>query len=129
VEHALEEEYDVVMPDARGHGYSSAPTQGYSYDTLAADVLSLIEALELTNAILIDHSMGGITAALAASLNPKRLRGLVLADPPFLTPERQRKVYESDALAQHRRILDRSKEDFLAELRIRHSHRSSELIE
>ena len=73
--------------------------------------------------------MGGMTAAVVASQNPKRLKGLVLADPTFLTPQRQREVYESDVTAQHRRVLNGSKEDFLSEIRIRHNHRSSELIE
>jgi len=126
---ALEEDYDVIMPDARGHGNSSAPDQGYCYDNLAADALSLIEALRLVSPVLIGHSMGGMTAALAASQNSKQLRGLVLADPTFLTPQHQHEVHKSDVAAQHRRILDRSKENFLSELRIRHKHRSSELIE
>ena len=91
--------------------------------------LGFIEALGLNNSVLLGHSMGGMTAAVAASQNPKSLRGLVLADPTFLTPERQREVHESDVAAQHRRILDRSKEDFLIELRIRHRTRSPELIE
>ncbi|MES2274285.1 MAG: alpha/beta hydrolase, partial [Chlamydiota bacterium] len=111
---ALEEDYDVVMPDARGHGNSSAPNQGYSYDILAADVLNLIEALRLTNPVLLGHSMGGMTAAVVASQNPKQLRGIVLADPTFLTPQRQLEVHESDVTAQHHRILDLSREDFLA---------------
>ena len=126
---ALEEEYDVIMPDARGHGNSSAPAQGYCYDNLANDVLSLIDAFGLATPVLIGHSMGGMTAALIASRNPKRLRGLVLADPTFLTPQRQREVYESDVAAQHRRILNQPREDFLAEIRIRHHHRSCELME
>lgn len=126
---ALDEDYDIVMPDARGHGNSSAPIQGYCYNNLAADVLSFIDALELTNPVLIGHSMGGLTAALAASRNTKRFRGLVLADPTFLTPQRQREVHESDVAAQHRKILNGSREDFLAEIRIRQKHRSCELIE
>lgn len=125
----LEENYDVIMPDARGHGNSSAPDQDYSYDNLAADVLGFIEALRLTQPVLLGHSMGGMAAALAASWNSKRLQGLILADPTFLTPQRQQEVYKSDVANQHRRILDRSKEDFLTELRIRHHHRSPELIE
>jgi len=126
---ALEEEYDVVMPDARGHGNSSAPDKGYCYDNLATDVLSLIEALGLATPVLIGHSMGGMTAAVVANKDPQRLRGLVLADPCFLTPQRQHEVHESDVAAQHHRTLNRSKEDFLAELRFRHNHRSHELIE
>ena len=125
----LEEDYDVIMPDARGHGYSSAPDHGYCYGNLAADVLSLIEALGLATPVLLGHSMGGMTAAVAASRNPKRLRGLILADPTFLTPQRQREVHESDVADQHRRILNRPREDYLAESRGRHSRRSREVIE
>ncbi len=126
---ALEKDYDVVMPDARGHGSSSAPDKGYYYENLAVDVMSLIEALGLVTPVLLGHSMGGMTAAVVASRNPKQLRGLVLADPTFLTPQRQREVHESDIAAQHRQILNRPKEDFLAEIRIRQSRRSHELIE
>jgi N-formylmaleamate deformylase len=125
----LEADYDVIMPDARGHGHSSAPDNGYCYDTLAADVLNLLDTLGLAKPVLLGHSMGGMIAALLASQKPKRLRALVLVDPTFLTPQRQQEVHESDVAAQHRRILKRSKEDFLTELRIRHKHRSPELIE
>lgn len=126
---ALEEDYDVIMPDARGHGNSSASDQGYRYDNLAADVVSLIDALGLANPVVLGHSMGGMTAAVVASRNPKRLRGLILADPTFLTPQRQREVYESDAADQHRCILNRPREDFLAEIRIRQCRRSCEIVE
>lgn len=129
VARALEKDYDVIMPDARGHGNSSAPDLGYCYDALAADVEGLIGGLGLVSPVLIGHSMGGMTAAVVAGRNPKRLRGLVLADPTFLTPQRQREVYESDIAAQHRSILNRSKEDFLAETRMRHKYRTGELIE
>jgi len=125
----LEKEYDVVMPDARGHGNSSSPVHGYSYHDLAADVVSLIDALGLATPILLGHSMGGMTAALVASLNPRRLRGLVLVDPTFLTPQRQREVHESNIADQHRRILKLPMQDFLAEMKGRHSRRSREVIE
>lgn len=126
---ALEKDYDVIMPDARGHGNSSAPDHGYRYHDLAADIVSLIDALGLTTPVLLGHSMGGMTAAVVASRNPKRLRGLVLVDPTFLTPQRQREVHESDVADQHRRILKGPREDFLDEIRVRHSRRSCEVIE
>ena len=125
---ALEEYYDVVMPDARGHGNSGAPANGYSYDNLADDVVSLIDALGLPTPVLLGHSMGGMTAAVVASRNSKRLRGLILADPTFLTPQRQCEVHKSDVAKQHRRILNRPMEALLAEMRIRHSRRSREVI-
>jgi pimeloyl-ACP methyl ester carboxylesterase len=125
----LEENYDVIMPDARGHGNSSAPNHGYCYYNLANDVLSLIEILDLHAPVLLGHSMGGMTAALVANQDPKRLRGLILADPTFLTPHRQWEVYESNISVQHRQILKRPREDVFAEIQIRNSHRSHELIE
>lgn len=122
----LEEDYDVIMPDARGHGLSSAPTHGYHYQALAHDVIGLIETLELTAPILLGHSMGGMTAAMVA--NKKPIKKIILADPTFLTPERQRDVYKSNVAEQHRQVLKRSKENFLAEMMVRHSHRSPEII-
>lgn len=124
----LEKDYDVIMPDARGHGLSSIPSSGYSYENLAADVIGLINALELDKPVLLGHSMGGMTAAVIASQQPRLLRGLILVDPTFLTPQLQQEVYESNVADQHRNILNRNKEDYLAE-RLRDSHRSRETIE
>lgn len=126
---ALESDYDVVMPDARGHGGSPASANGYRYDVLAADVVGLMDALGITAPFLLGHSMGGLTAAVVASQNPRRLRGLLLVDPTFLTPRRQREVYESDAAELHRRTLGLSKEELVADLRRRHGRRSPELVE
>lgn len=126
---ALEDEYDVVMPDARGHGKSSAPLDGYMYRDHASDILGLIEALGLTAPVLLGHSMGGMTAAVVASQLGSAIRGVILADPTFISPEWQREVYESDVVEQHRQFLSSDKRDLLAQSRLRHPHRSSELIE
>ncbi len=123
----LEKEYDVVMPDARGHGYSSVLHQGYRYNNLAMDVIHLIDTLELINPILIGHSMGGLTALLVASLQREQLRGLILADPTFLSPERQQEVFKSDVKEQHRHVLKHTKENYLAEILVRHRHRTREI--
>ncbi|MBA2369354.1 MAG: alpha/beta hydrolase [Candidatus Protochlamydia sp.] len=126
---ALEKDYDVIMPDARGHGKSAIPTSGYLYRDLAADVMGLLDALNLDSPVLLGHSMGGMTAALAASQNPKRFRGLILADPTFLPLKRQWEVYNSDVVEQHRRILSQPKEHLLIEMKNRHTRRSDEIIE
>jgi N-formylmaleamate deformylase len=125
----LERDYDVVMPDARGHGESSAPLDGYLYRDHAGDVLGLIETLGLVAPVLLGHSMGGMTAAVAAGQAGTAIRGIILADPTFLSPERQREVHESDVIAQHRRLLSLNRHEVLAQARLRHPHRSSELIE
>ncbi len=126
---ALEVDFDVVMPDARGHGNSSAPLNGYAYEDQARDVIGLIQGLELDAPVLLGHSMGGMTAAVVASQIGTALRGLILADPTFLSPDRQREVYESDAVEQHRRLLSLNQADVLAQARIRHAHRTPEIVE
>ena len=97
---ALEREYDVIMPDARGHGKSSVPDYGYRYEDHANDVVGLIKTLGLPAPILMGHSMGGMTAAVVASHNPKLLSGLILADPTFISPKVQSEVRDSDVADQ-----------------------------
>lgn len=126
---ALEDDYDVVMPDARGHGSSSAPLHGFLYRDHASDVIGLIEALGLAAPVLLGHSMGGMTAAVVASQVGTAIRGVILADPTFLSPQRQREVHESGVIEQHRRLLSLNLGDVLAEARLRHPHRSPELVE
>jgi N-formylmaleamate deformylase len=127
--HALEEDYDVIMPDARGHGKSSAPDHGYRYEDHANDVVGLIQAMRLSSPVLLGHSMGGMTAAVVASRKPNVLGGLILADPTFLSPELQREVFESDLADQHRRMLTKSPDELLAEARRRHPDRSSQTLD
>ncbi len=126
---ALEAEFDVVMPDARGHGNSSAPLNGYRYEDYARDVVGLIQGLGLAAPVLLGHSMGGMIAAVVVSQTAVVIRGLILADPTFLSPKRQREVYKSDAVEQHRRLLSLDRADVLAQARVRHAHRLPEIIE
>ncbi|XXT67054.1 alpha/beta hydrolase [Sorangium sp. So ce693] len=126
---ALEGEFDVVMPDARGHGGSSAPHHGYRYDDHAGDVVGLIRGLELSRPVLLGHSMGGMTAAVVASRGAGLIRGLILVDPTFLSPEIQREVHASDVAEQHRQALGLQKSDLVAKARARDPHRSPEIIE
>jgi pimeloyl-ACP methyl ester carboxylesterase len=126
---ALEGEFDVVMPDARGHGGSSAPNHGYRYDDLASDVVGLIGGLDLSRPVLLGHSMGGMTAAVVASRGEGIIRGLILVDPTFLSPERQREVRDSDVADQHRCALGLQKSELVTQARARHPRRSPEIVE
>jgi N-formylmaleamate deformylase len=126
---ALEDEYDVVMPDARGHGNSSTPLSGYRYEYYAGDVVGLIQGVGLAAPVLLGHSMGGMTAAVVARQLATAIRGVILADPTFLSPQRQREVHQSDAVEQHRRLLHLDTEEVLAQARVRHAHRRPEFVD
>lgn len=73
--------HTVVSYDARGHGRSAAPDSGYAVDDRAADLLGLLDALEVSEPVLLGHSMGGATVAAAAAEAPERIAGAVLVDP------------------------------------------------
>ena len=124
----LQERFDVVMPDARGHGNSDAPLDGYRYHDLAADVTALIRELGLNAPVLLGHSMGGMTAAVVASQIADALKAVILVDPTFISPQWQRDVRDSDIAEQHRRTLTLSAEDISADLKRRHPHRSEEVV-
>lgn len=94
-----------------------------------ATLFGLIEALGVAAPVLLGHSMGGMAAAVVASQVGTAIRGVILADPTFLSPQRQREVHESDVIEQHRRLLSLEKSDVLAQARLRHPHRSFELVE
>jgi non-heme chloroperoxidase len=51
--------YRCIAHDRRGHGRSSQPWEGNEMDTYADDLATLVEALDLENAIHVGHSTGG----------------------------------------------------------------------
>lgn len=86
VARVLAPDYDVIMPDARGHGLSDAPQADLSTERLAEDAAALLQTLDLQHPHLVGHSMGARTAAEVAALYPDRVRSLVLEDPSWFTP-------------------------------------------
>jgi pimeloyl-ACP methyl ester carboxylesterase len=82
VAEALEAEYDVIMVDARGHGRSDAPAQGYGPATQAADLVGVIKALNLQKPLVLGHSMGATTTLVLAGTYPEVPRAIALEDPP-----------------------------------------------
>lgn len=54
--------FRCIGMDLRGFGNSDRPWEGYSYNRLADDVRSIIDALDLTNITLLGFSMGGAIA-------------------------------------------------------------------
>ncbi|TAL38157.1 MAG: alpha/beta hydrolase [Phenylobacterium sp.] len=55
--------FRCIAFDRRGHGRSDVPGKGYEMDTLADDLAAVIDTLDLKDAILVGHSMGGAEVA------------------------------------------------------------------
>jgi esterase len=71
--------FRVIAMDARNHG-ASPHEAGMAYATLAADVLETLDAIGVSRAAVIGHSMGGKTAMAAAITAPERVGRLLVAD-------------------------------------------------
>ncbi len=79
---ALSADYDVIMVDARGHGYSDAPESGYDLITLANDLHGVIRDLQLNKPFVLGHSLGAVTSLVMSALYPQTPCAIVLEDPP-----------------------------------------------
>lgn len=82
VAQALSADYDVILPDARGHGLSSRVQPGQVANR-AADLAAFISALGVERPVVGGHSMGGITASVVGAHHPDLARALILEDPAW----------------------------------------------
>lgn len=79
----LEADYDVIMLDARGHGLSDPPLNGFGPEILTEDAAQAIRELHLDHPYLLGHSMGAATAAQLAATYPDLPKAILLEDPPW----------------------------------------------
>jgi pimeloyl-ACP methyl ester carboxylesterase len=76
----LARKYRVTIYDLRGHGYSGMPASGYTPVDMAEDLNHLLNHLNIPQAHLIGHSMGGVIALQYTLLYPERVWSLTIAD-------------------------------------------------
>ena len=72
-----------IAPDARGHGLTDKPDQGYDFPTMIADLSALMDALHQEKPILVGHSWGANLALEYAArfpFGPQASSGIVLID-------------------------------------------------
>lgn len=95
-----------IAPDLRGRGRTEGPDSDYAIASLAADMLALLDALELGRAHLVGHSLGAAVAMQLALDHPARVASLAVLAPPwvegmpeaFYNPERQRMLAADPAM-------------------------------
>lgn len=74
----------TVAVDLRGHGLSDVPQQGYSIDGLADDLGWMCVQLDLSEPVLVGHSLGGIVALACAARHPELVGAVVALDSVLL---------------------------------------------
>jgi pimeloyl-ACP methyl ester carboxylesterase len=80
---ALEGDFDVIAYDAQGHGQSDRLGERFGEAERAGALLGIVEALGLRKPVLMGHSMGAQTVAVAARQRPDLPSAVVLEDPPW----------------------------------------------
>ena len=77
---ALQDAWDVIMIDARGHGQSEAPEGDYGPVTMATDLAGLVQGLGLGRPLVMGHSMGAATTLNLCVHFPELVSRAILED-------------------------------------------------
>ncbi|HZQ29438.1 MAG TPA: alpha/beta hydrolase [Acidimicrobiales bacterium] len=77
---ALSGQFRCITWDERGFGRTEFDGQPFTYWDSAADVLGLLDALDIDQAVLAGMSQGGFLSLRAALTAPARVKALVLID-------------------------------------------------
>jgi 3-oxoadipate enol-lactonase/4-carboxymuconolactone decarboxylase len=86
---ALQGRYRVLRYDTRGHGRSQVLDRSITIDDLAADLIGLLDALEIARAHVVGLSLGGMIGQALASRNPERVISLTLMATSAYMPSRE----------------------------------------
>jgi non-heme chloroperoxidase len=81
----LSERFRCIAIDRRGHGRSDDTGRGYDFDTLAGDVASVLDQLDLENVTLVAHSFAsGEAVRYLTRHGTRRVKRLLLLAPAAL---------------------------------------------
>jgi pimeloyl-ACP methyl ester carboxylesterase len=76
--------YRCIAPDYRGAGRSSTSHTDFRKTTMAADMLALLDALDIKEPVhVLGHDIGGMIAFALASRHPERVRSVCWGECPL----------------------------------------------
>jgi pimeloyl-ACP methyl ester carboxylesterase len=93
--------FRAIVPDMRGYGASDAPDaiEDYDLEHLTADMVGLLDALDIEKAVIAGHDWGGFVAWAMPVLYPERTLGVIGVNTPnfpFPTTARHRSLVDDD---------------------------------
>lgn len=111
---ALAERYRLIIPDLRGHGRSTNPSDVFTVRQCATDVLALLDQLGIERFHAVGMSLGGNTLLHLATRAPARVERMVIVSSPPYYPAQARRLMAA--------MTEESRTDAeWAEMRSRHS--------
>jgi pimeloyl-ACP methyl ester carboxylesterase len=91
----LAKEYRVIVPDLRGHGWSTNPAKTFTHRQSAEDIAALMDHLALRQARAIGFSSGGMTLLHLTTRYSQRIDAMVLVGATTHFPEEARRIMRS----------------------------------
>lgn len=70
-------QYQLVVPDLRGHGQSSKPQKGYQVEEVAKDIELLLKILNIEKYYIVGSSLGAEVGIVLASRNQEKVKAVV----------------------------------------------------
>lgn len=88
----LTREYQLIIPDQRGHGRSTNPSRVFTFRQAALDVFALLDHLRIERFKAIGVSGGGNILLHLATQQPSRVASMVLVSATSYFPEQAREI-------------------------------------
>ena len=85
-------QFQLIIPDLRGHGRSTNPTQQFTHRQSALDIFVLLDQLKIDKFKAMGISTGGMTLIHMATHQPARIEAMVLIGSTTHFPEQARVI-------------------------------------
>lgn len=91
----LAKNYRVILPDLRGHGWSTNPSGTFTMRQSAQDIRALLDALGLRRVKAMGISAGGMTLLHLTTQHPDRISAMALIGATTYFPEQTRRLLQN----------------------------------
>jgi len=101
---AFSKQYQVIVPDLRGHGRSTNPSGEFTHRQSALDVYALLDHLKIERFSAMGISTGGMTLLHMATKQPDRVEAMVLIGATHYFPEQARQIMRTTTEDAHQKM-------------------------
>lgn len=88
----LSSNYQLIVPDLRGHGRSTNPLNDFKLKIAAMDILGLMDNLSIDHFKAIGHSAGAGILTHIATMDSSRITAMILVGAPSYFPDEFRTI-------------------------------------
>jgi len=90
----LADGFNVIRYDQRGHGATPVSNGRITFDSLADDIITVLDALDVETATLVGVSMGAVTVLRCAARHPRRIARVLASDGQWAAPSGAHQMWE-----------------------------------